>query len=92
MKIVQITYFVFNSISITVLSIFDLFTQTNGSLFNQQFLFIFQLSEMTADLGEEHSAATLATERLEVEQAERMKLQKDNLELQVILCSWLEYH
>ena len=92
MKIVQITYFVFNSISITVLSIFDLFTQTNGSLFNQKFLFIFQLSEMTADLGEEHSAATLATERLEVEQAERMKLQKDNLELQVILCSWLEYH
>ena len=46
---------------------------------------------MTADLGEEHSAATLATERLEVEQAERMKLQKDNSELQVILCSWLEY-
>lgn len=38
---------------------------------------------MTADLGEEHSAATLATERLEAEQAERMKLQKDNAELQV---------
>jgi hypothetical protein len=38
---------------------------------------------MTADLGEEHSAATLATERLENEQAERMKLQKDNSELQV---------
>ena len=38
---------------------------------------------MTADLGEEHSAATLATERLEAEQAERMKLQKDNTELQV---------
>jgi myosin-18 len=37
---------------------------------------------MTADLGEEHSAATLATERLEAEQAERMKLQKDNSELQ----------
>ena len=81
MKIVQITYFVLNSISIAVL--FDIFTQTNGSLFNQKFLFIFQLSEMTADLGEEHSAATLATERLEVEQAERMKLQKDNSELQV---------
>ena len=47
---------------------------------------------MTADLGEEHSAATLATERLEVEQAERMKLQKDNSELQVILCSWLKYN
>ena len=90
MKIVQITYFVFNSISITVL--FDVFTQINGSLFDQTSLFIFQLSEMTADLGEEHSAATLATERLEVEQAERMKLQKDNSELQVILCSWLEYN
>ena len=38
---------------------------------------------MTADLGEEHSAATLATERLEAEQAERMKLHKDNTELQV---------
>ena len=47
--------------------------------------FAFQLSEMTADLGEEHSAATLATERLEAEQAERMKLQKDNSELQVII-------
>ena len=46
-------------------------------------VFIFQLSEMTADLGEEHSAATLATERLEAEQAERMKLQKDNSELVV---------
>ena len=89
MKNVQITYFVLNSISITVL--FDVFTQINGSLFHQTSLFIFQLSEMTADLGEEHSAATLATERLEVEQAERMKLQKDNSELQVILCPWLEY-
>ena len=38
---------------------------------------------MTADLGEEHSAATLATERLEVEQSERMKIQKDHQELQV---------
>ena len=73
-------------------ALFDMFMQTNGSLFNQTYLFIFQLSEMTADLGEEHSAATLATERLEVEQAERMKLQKDNSELQVILCSWLEYN
>ena len=89
MKIVQITYFVLNIISITVL--FNIFTQTNVALFDQTFLSIFQLSEMTADLGEEHSAATLATERLEVEQAERMKLQKDNSELQVILCSWLEY-
>ena len=62
-----------------------------GPCLTKTFFFIFQLSEMTADLGEEHSAATLATERLEVEQAERMKLQKDNSELQVILCSWLEY-
>merc|ERR1711981_1031841 len=51
------------------------FKQTNEKLESR-------LSEMTADLGEEHSAATLATERLEVEQAERMKLQKDNSELQ----------
>ena len=92
MKIVQITHFVLNIISITVsiLVLFNIFTQTNVALFDQTFLSIFQLSEMTADLGEEHSAATLATERLEVEQAERMKLQKDNSELQVILCSWLE--
>merc|ERR1719412_3191348 len=51
------------------------FKQTNEKLESR-------LSEMTADLGEEHSAATLATERLEAEQAERMKLQKDNTELQ----------
>ena len=47
---------------------------------------------MTADLGEEHSAATLATERLEAEQAERMKLQKDNSELQVNLWSNRKSH
>merc|ERR1719412_3382751 len=51
------------------------FKQTNEKLESR-------LSEMTADLGEEHSAATLATERLEVEQSERMKLQKDHSELQ----------
>ena len=39
--------------------------------------FILQLSEMAADLAEEHSTATLATERLEGEQAERMKLEKE---------------
>merc|ERR1712037_588668 len=36
-----------------------------------------RLSEMAADLAEEHSTATLATERLEGEQAERMKLEKE---------------
>ena len=52
------------------------------------FSIFFQLSEMTAELGDERSAATLATERLEVEQSERMKLQKDHSELQVgvVLC------
>ena len=38
---------------------------------------------MTADLAEEHSTATLAAERLENEQAERIKLEKDKQELQV---------
>ncbi|XP_040579720.1 unconventional myosin-XVIIIa isoform X2 [Lepeophtheirus salmonis] len=40
-----------------------------------------KLSEMTADLAEEHSTATLATERLEVEQTERMKLAKERDDL-----------
>lgn len=38
---------------------------------------------MAADLAEEHSTATLATERLEAEQADRMKLEKDKGELEV---------
>ena len=38
---------------------------------------------MAADLAEEHSTATLATERLESEQAERMKLEKERGELEV---------
>ena len=38
---------------------------------------------MTADLAEEHSTATLAAERLEAEQAERLKLEKDNNDLKV---------
>mgnify|MGYP007045543241 CR=1 FL=1 len=42
-----------------------------------------QLSEMAADLAEEHSTATLATERLEAEQADRMKLEKDKGDLEV---------
>ena len=46
-------------------------------------IIIFQLSEMAADLAEEHSTATLATERLEAEQADRMKLEKDKGELEV---------
>merc|ERR1712242_651554 len=41
-----------------------------------------RLSEMTADLAEEHSTAVLATERLETEQADRMKLEKERGELQ----------
>merc|ERR1712008_14089 len=36
-----------------------------------------RLSEITADLTEEHSTATLAGERLEAEQSERMKLEKE---------------
>ena len=38
---------------------------------------------MAADLAEEHSTATLATERLEAVQADRMKLEKDRGELEV---------
>ena len=47
--------------------------------------FLSQLSEMAADLAEEHSTATLATERLEAEQAERMKLEKEKGDLEVSL-------
>jgi myosin-18 len=43
---------------------------------------------MTADLAEEHSTAMLAAERLEAEQSDRLKLEKDNLELNV---SSIEY-
>merc|ERR1719462_907476 len=39
------------------------------------------LSELTADLSEEHGAAVLAAERLEGEQADRMKLEKEKAEL-----------
>ena len=48
-----------------------------------QIYLILQLSEMAADLNEEHSTATLATERLEAEQAERMKLEKERGDLEV---------
>ncbi|XP_059090834.1 unconventional myosin-XVIIIa-like isoform X2 [Tigriopus californicus] len=50
------------------------FKQANEKLENR-------LSEMTADLAEEHSTATLATERLEAEQAERLKLEKEKNDL-----------
>lgn len=43
-----------------------------------------QLAEVTADLSEEHNTAHLAGERLEAEQAERMKLEKEVERLQVI--------
>uniref|UniRef100_A0AAR5PGR1 Myosin tail domain-containing protein n=1 Tax=Dendroctonus ponderosae TaxID=77166 RepID=A0AAR5PGR1_DENPD len=36
-----------------------------------------ELSEMTADLAEEHSTATLAAERLDAETSERMRLEKE---------------
>lgn len=41
-----------------------------------------KLSELTADLAEEHSTSTHATEMLEVETAERMRLEKDLKELE----------
>merc|ERR1711915_479535 len=41
-----------------------------------------RLSEVTADLSEEHTTAQLAGERLEAEQAERMKLEKEIGQLQ----------
>ena len=40
-----------------------------------------RISELSADLSEEHSAAVLAAERLEGEQADRMKLEKEKGEL-----------
>merc|ERR1719189_3396143 len=40
-----------------------------------------RISDLTADLSEEHSAATLAAERLEAEQADRVKLEKEKVEL-----------
>eukprot|EP00091_Calanus_sinicus_P015055 TRINITY_DN32935_c0_g1_i1.p1 TRINITY_DN32935_c0_g1~~TRINITY_DN32935_c0_g1_i1.p1 ORF type:complete len:132 (-),score=34.96 TRINITY_DN32935_c0_g1_i1:82-477(-) len=40
-----------------------------------------RISELSADLSEEHNAAILAAERLESEQSDRMKLEKEKLEL-----------
>lgn len=45
-------------------------------------MFFLQLSEMTADLAEEHSTSTLATERLDAETSERLKLEKELNEVQ----------
>ncbi|XP_023703143.1 unconventional myosin-XVIIIa isoform X2 [Cryptotermes secundus] len=41
-----------------------------------------KLSEMTADLAEEHSTSTLATERLEAETADRLRLEKELQDVQ----------
>lgn len=43
---------------------------------------------MTVDLAEEHSSANLATERLELETAERLRLEHEILYLQVVCLSW----
>ncbi|XP_023022663.2 myosin heavy chain-like isoform X5 [Leptinotarsa decemlineata] len=42
-----------------------------------------ELSEMTADLAEEHSTATLAAERLDAETSERLKLEKELTDMQL---------
>ncbi|RZC34926.1 SMC N domain containing protein [Asbolus verrucosus] len=41
-----------------------------------------ELSEMTADLAEEHSTSTLATERLDAETSERIRLERELSEIQ----------
>merc|ERR550532_1374413 len=40
-----------------------------------------RISDLSVDLSDEHSAATLAAERLEAEQADRNKLEKEKVEL-----------
>lgn len=47
------------------------------------FLIILQLAEVTADLAEEHDTATHATEMLEAETADRMRLDKELKDVQV---------
>jgi hypothetical protein len=47
---------------------------------------------MTNDLAEEHSTAMLASERLEAEQADRMKLEKEKAELEVKPYHHLQQH
>lgn len=41
-----------------------------------------QLSEMTADLAEEHSTSTLAAERIDAETSERLRLERELSETQ----------
>ncbi|KAK5638506.1 hypothetical protein RI129_012801 [Pyrocoelia pectoralis] len=41
-----------------------------------------ELTELTADLAEEHSTSTLATERLDAETSERMRIERDLVEVQ----------
>lgn len=53
-------------------------------MLTHNFIFSLQLSEMTVDLAEEHSAANLASERLELEAAERMRLESEVHHLQVL--------
>ena len=50
------------------------------SLFNASFC---QLVEVTADLAEENKTASQATEMLETESAERMRLEKELKDIQV---------
>merc|ERR1712227_430536 len=40
-----------------------------------------RIGDLTADLADEHNAATLAAERLEAEQADRVKLEKEKIDL-----------
>lgn len=40
-------------------------------------VFLFQLSEMTADFAEEHSTSTLAAERIDAETSERLRLERE---------------
>lgn len=52
---------------------------------------------MTADLAEEHDTATHATEMLEAETADRMRLDKELKDVQVSRCHimfepWLQYN
>jgi hypothetical protein len=53
---------------------------------------------MTADLAEEHSTSTLATERLEAETGDRLRLEKELQDVQVrrtlrytLVLSWFHF-
>ncbi len=43
------------------------------------------MGEVSADLAEEHSTATLASDRLETEQSDRLRLEKERSDLLVKL-------